>query len=253
MKEGGVYQVINKSNGKRYVGSTVNLHKRRRQHWACLRRGKHRNIHLQRAWNLYGGKAFAFAVLEYVPDLERLVEREQHYFDALQPEYNIAPVAGSTLGCKHTEEARRNMSEARKGKVHTAETRRKLSEARRGVSLGPKSEEQKRKLSAANKGQGKGRVLSAETKAKISEASKGRVFSEETKRKISEAHRGTGCHTAKLSDQDVMEIKALLEESVLLQREIAARYGVTPCTIGSIKHGRTWSHIGGDEGEVKAA
>ena len=57
----------------------------------------------------------------------------------------------------------------------------------------PKSEEHKRKISEAKKGKKSGiygKKLSEESKAKISEANKGKHHSEETKRKISEAHKG---------------------------------------------------------------
>ena len=55
------------------------------------------------------------------------------------------------------------------------------------------SEDTKRKLSEANKGRqspNKGKTSSEDTKRKLSEAKKGRKQSEETKRKISEAHKG---------------------------------------------------------------
>ena len=48
------------------------------------------------------------------------------------------------------------------------------------------SEETKRKMSEA----AKGKTLSEETKRKISEAAKGKTLSEEAKRKIGEAHKG---------------------------------------------------------------
>ena len=51
------------------------------------------------------------------------------------------------------------------------------------------SEEQKRKMSEAKKGKYLGRIFSEETKRKISEAHKGRIFSEETKRKMSESNK----------------------------------------------------------------
>jgi len=34
-----------------------------------------------------------------------LISKEQYYLDNLKPEYNIAQVAGSTLGYKHTDES----------------------------------------------------------------------------------------------------------------------------------------------------
>ena len=60
-----------------------------------------------------------------------------------------------------SEETKRKLSEAAKGKHHSEETKRKMSEAR------------------------KGKHFSEETKRKMSEAAKGKHFSEETKRKMS--------------------------------------------------------------------
>jgi len=84
----------------------------------------------------------------------------------------------ASKGRKHTEETRRKMCEAQKGKKHTEETRRKLSEAAKN-----KSAEHRRKLSEA----AKGRKLSDETKRKLSEINRGKKLSDEHRRKISEA------------------------------------------------------------------
>jgi group I intron endonuclease len=89
----GIYQIRNKVNGKLYVGSATYLDKRRGDHIARLQRKKHHSFHLQHAWNKYGRDNFIFEVLEYCSP-ERLIEREQHYIDTLQPEYNVSKVAG---------------------------------------------------------------------------------------------------------------------------------------------------------------
>lgn len=83
-----------------------------------------------------------------------------------------------------------------KGLKPSEETRRKLSEALKGRTL---SDEWKRKLSEANKG----KTLSEEHKRKLSEAKKGKKrgpLSEEHKRKISEARKGKNCKHWKLID-----------------------------------------------------
>ncbi|QIW88501.1 hypothetical protein [Pseudanabaena phage PA-SR01] len=43
----GIYQIINKENGKIYIGSTLNFKMRFRGHKSELRRGIHGNAHLQ--------------------------------------------------------------------------------------------------------------------------------------------------------------------------------------------------------------
>lgn len=56
-----------------------------------------------------------------------------------------------------TEEHRRRLSEAHKGKKQSEETKRKISEARKGKKRKPFSEEHKKHLSEAHKGKLKGR------------------------------------------------------------------------------------------------
>ena len=185
----GIYQITNRANGKRYIGSAVNPRRRWQDHLSNLRRGKHCNVHLQRAFDKHGRDAFIFSVLEHV-ESEKLIEREQHYLDTLLSEYNIAPTAGNQLGFQHTDKTRRKMSAAHKGKCLSEETKRKLSEAQRGErgnNYGKHpSNETREKLSEAHKG----KRLNKETRRKISKALKGKIVSEETRTKLSMAQRG---------------------------------------------------------------
>lgn len=61
---------------------------------------------------------------------------EMQYIEALNPKFNFTKGGDGALGFKHTQEARRKMSEARKGEKHpmwnkycSEETRKKMSEA----------------------------------------------------------------------------------------------------------------------------
>ena len=122
----GIYEIRNRVNGKRYVGSAVNLLRRQSQHLSALRRGSHYNQHLQRAFDKHGEATFAFTVLEHLRSKD-LIEREQQYLDMLSPEYNISPTAGSPLGVRHTLETRRKISKAKKGHSVSEATRGKIS------------------------------------------------------------------------------------------------------------------------------
>lgn len=51
---------------------------------------------------------FRFEILEYC-DKDVLLAREQHYLDLFKPEYNVATLAGNTLGYKHTPESLEKM------------------------------------------------------------------------------------------------------------------------------------------------
>jgi len=59
----GVYEIVNKSNGHAYGGSSVNISKRRKDHFRALRKGTHKNRYLQNAWNKYGENIFEFSLL----------------------------------------------------------------------------------------------------------------------------------------------------------------------------------------------
>ena len=123
--EAGVYLISNNVNGKCYVGSTIHLDQRRREHFSKLANNKHINVHLQNAYNKYGREAFDFEVLETI-DIDdnikdKLLKREQFWIDNLKPEYNILLVAGSNLGYHH-------IREGQSGRVLTEEHKAKLSE-----------------------------------------------------------------------------------------------------------------------------
>lgn len=59
-----IYQIKNILNGKIYIGSTKNYKKRFSNHKHDLKNNKHKNTHLQSAWNLYGGENFEFKMLK---------------------------------------------------------------------------------------------------------------------------------------------------------------------------------------------
>ena len=184
----GVYQILNLANGKRYIGSSVDLKGRWMAHKSGLNAGKHGNRHLQRAWDKYGKDNFEFEIICSCPE-DKTIEFEQFFLDARHPEYNIAKCArASALGMHHTEEAKRKISEACKNP--SVETRHKMSKAQRGRHF---SEETKHKISEAKKG----KHLSAEIRRKLSEShkeqtawNKGKHLSKEHKRKLSKSHKG---------------------------------------------------------------
>jgi hypothetical protein len=116
----GIYIIKNLINEKFYIGSTINLKQRKYDHFKTLINNKHCNRYLQRSYNKYGKENFRFVVLEYVIDPEILLKREQWWLDIFYDKkhcYNINPTAGSRLGVKHTEKAKKKMSKAKKGKI----------------------------------------------------------------------------------------------------------------------------------------
>ena len=150
----GIYEIRNLVNGKRYVGSAVDFGNRWRQHAQSLTRGDHHSRALQRAWKCYSPSAFQFNKL-LVCSKENLIMYEQACMDALKPEYNCAPRAGSQLGSKRSAEVKaKNAAAARRtrnftGKTHSAESRAKISASKTGVKFGGYSEERVQKTAVA--------------------------------------------------------------------------------------------------------
>lgn len=115
----GIYRIACLINQKIYIGSAIDLRKRRREHFYSLRHNTHNNPKLQRAWNKHGEESFTFEVVEYVLPAF-LLEREQYWFDKLKPfgdnGYNIDHIAGSRYGWKASETTREKMGRGRRGK-----------------------------------------------------------------------------------------------------------------------------------------
>ncbi|MBI3762978.1 MAG: GIY-YIG nuclease family protein [Chloroflexi bacterium] len=94
-----MYQILCIANGKIYIGSAVDLRQRWDQHRRSLRRGDHRNAHLQSAWDKYGEENFEFSILEFVDESE-LLSAEQLWIDGTgcadrEIGFNIYDIAGS--------------------------------------------------------------------------------------------------------------------------------------------------------------
>ncbi len=167
----GIYQIRNKINNKRYVGSSNNIEFRWRKHISFLTRNKHPNKHLQGAWNKYGKDSFEFTVLLICVE-DELLDQEQTCLD-VKSEYNISKLAGKVemtnelkaklsdiakrnacwIGRECSEETRRKMSKSRKGHICTEETRKKISMAQIGITKPGhiRTEETRKKISESRK------------------------------------------------------------------------------------------------------
>jgi len=131
-----VYVTTNLITGKKYVGdhSTNNLDDK------YLGSGR---PYFQNALNEYGKDNFKREILEFFDTKEEAFNTQEKYikeFDTLYPNgYNLSPTGGVGLvGC-FSEKTRKNMSISRSGnkngmynKKHTEEAKRKQSEARKG-------------------------------------------------------------------------------------------------------------------------
>lgn len=173
MLNSGIYKILNRVNGKFYIGSAIHFNKRWAHHKSDLRLKRHGSITLQRAWDLHGEAAFEFIVLESGIAKDKLIGREQFHLDWLTPSnpdigYNINPIAGSRLGTKHTAEFKAKRSAmmtgkkqcpkivakraaSNTGKKRSAETKKRMSDAQRNHAGLTHTEEAKLRIGKASK------------------------------------------------------------------------------------------------------
>jgi group I intron endonuclease len=108
----GIYLILSPS-GKVYIGQSSQLKRRRYEHCRLLKKGEHTNKFLQNVFNKYQEDMLYF-VIEYLDDVGSLTEREQYWMDIFQSAtrgMNLAPAAGSSLGCVRTAEQRKVISD----------------------------------------------------------------------------------------------------------------------------------------------
>ncbi len=137
----GVYEIVNKNNGKRYIGSSQNIRNRFYQHKSMLINGNHHCIYLQRAWDKYGKDSFIMRPLVYC-DKDMTLYYEQIMLNKFHPEYNIANCAeASARGAKRSLETRKKISEIQKGKKRSIEAIKKSAMGHIGLTHSDETKE----------------------------------------------------------------------------------------------------------------
>lgn len=144
----GVYQIYNTVNGKRYIGSSIHIEQRFKEHIRNLRTNKHANAHLQSAWNKYGEHSFVFEEVELC-EPDQCLKIEQEYIDYYHAAdrkfgYNIDPYADHT-GNTLSEETRKKISEKAKGRKWSKEQRENWSKIMTGRKKPKQSQTMKQK------------------------------------------------------------------------------------------------------------
>lgn len=161
----GIYKIINVVNNKFYVGSAVDLKRRKTRHFSELRNNKHSNGRLQNSWNKYGEQAFVFVVVEELSEAADLLAAENVWLkehvgkdycynlgvDATAPMTGFGGELSPTWGYKHTDEAKAVIAAASKGRTQDAETIKRKTDHLIGK---PKSAEIRAKISATLSGEG---------------------------------------------------------------------------------------------------
>jgi group I intron endonuclease len=172
-----IYKITNKINGKRYIGQTQNtISARWSQHVHNAVKKKGRSI-LSEAIRKYGRENFEIKSVCRCNDIEGMNRIE---INCIRLFKTLAPNGY-------------NLDSGGKNNIMHEKTKLKLRLAKLGKSCGPFTQEHKNNLSKAHKGRKyPNRIISGETRKKISEANKGsghymfgKKQTEEVKQKLS--------------------------------------------------------------------
>jgi group I intron endonuclease len=116
-----IYQIVNKHNGKMYIGQTWDYKKRTREHIRNLNKNTHINKHLQASWNKYGYEAFYFGIVEKFDEsvLQSDIDKSEYEYINIMDYCDQANGYNNKTGgngSKHTEAAKMKMSIAAKNR-----------------------------------------------------------------------------------------------------------------------------------------
>lgn len=77
----GIYEIINRVNNKKYIGSSANIIARWGNHISLLNNNSHHSYKLQEDWNTYGINNFSFCIIHITSNKNHLLSLEQEYLD----------------------------------------------------------------------------------------------------------------------------------------------------------------------------
>lgn len=216
-----IYCIRNDITDTLYIGQTKydDVETRWNEHRAALRKGKHFNVYLQRAWTKHGELAFTFETVAWHTNEAELNASEASYIRRLSaggillynlteggamrlneagrlnhkqatstPEFK-AKISKIHSGKIITEEHRQRLREANTGRKQSEETKKKRSQSMLGKKLPPCREETKEKLRQINLGKKYG-PMSEEQKEKLRQSNLGKKMSPESIAKMVAANTG---------------------------------------------------------------
>lgn len=184
-KTGTIYCIFCTKNGKVYIGQTWGTLKHRwSQH--CYK-GAGTCLKLKNAISKYGKGAFVISSLTVgLTTQEDMNSAEKYwisYFDSINNGYNIEN-GGNSVG-KHSEETKRKIGDANRGKIISKEVREKMSEI--GRLRFPKGSKTPPGFTMS------GKKHSESTKSRMRESALGRKMSNEARAKLSKSLIGNKC------------------------------------------------------------
>ena len=114
----GIYMILNHANDKVYIGQSIDIETRWKQHKSDLNCNRHDNKHLQSAWNKYRKDKFEFIILCKCEE-NQLNTLEQYYifcFDTIEKEFGYNNDYGGSAG-RISEETKIKISKSLLGNI----------------------------------------------------------------------------------------------------------------------------------------
>ena len=185
MRKSYVYKIVCKITGEYYFGSSFDA--KSDKYWGGGKRIRERIAK-------YGKENFIKEILGEFDDRTESHRIENQYIEKFRHDEKCLNIACDHKFGTYGEESRAKMSAFQRGKIVSYDTRAKIGAAN-AVSLRGKklSEEVKAKISDALRGEKNpmyGKIVSNETRSKLSASHLGKKLSEEVKAKISASHLG---------------------------------------------------------------
>jgi group I intron endonuclease len=232
----GLWCICHPGDGVRYVGQTRKGMKARLGVHIAHSRDVQAPVY---NWmRKHGAENIAYAVLEVCLP-EELDVREEAWIAMYRDEQgarlmNVKLGGGASSGHKNPKQAERMRG---KGNPMYGKDRKEVMAYARSFQ-GPPSDETKRKIAESLTG----RKHSEESKEKMKRASS-EAWTNERKEKASQARGGSGNHMAKLTEDQVREIRKLREDEGQSYRALAERFGVSEASISLMCRRLTWKHV----------
>ena len=230
----GIYEIVNKVNGKKYIGQSIDVYRRWREEKCDLNKDEAPwNVHLWRAWKLYGAESFEFNVLEACNEC-LLDEKEAYYielYDTQNNGYNIE--SGGNVNKHLAQETKDKISASHFGKSLPKEVCDKMSVARIGNKnpmYGKHHTQDTKNLISANNIGKTGHQISEYQKQRAREANIGKIVSQETRDKLSKSQKGKTPHNKNKRQVYCVELNIIFSSASDAAKKLKlASYGILEC------------------------
>lgn len=249
----GVYKIVCTANDMQYFGETSDFKRRYAEHVGALKRGDHRNPYLQSDYNEHGVDQFEFEIIAIEDDRKIMDLIEASCIaDATEAGlcYNIFtggrygtvqdPAFGEKVSTKNTgrrygEDFCRRQSESATKQWENDEYRSIMVESAKTQWKNPEYREIMRNAHL-------GKPMPDNVRQALHEANTGRKASDETKHKMSLKRRGEDNGRAKLTADQVREIRRRADAGESY-KDLSREYHVSESTCHSIIQRKTWKYV----------